>query len=237
MKKLLFLAALLSAACAVFADPFNKKLTADERTKLENGEVLIRNIDKMKNVCVNETEGTRQILATMKALSPNYTAEIIQMRPYEGNEELLSVIKNALLNISDYVGIPYWSVRVQEWYELYDSAIITSKKSEENKTDVLADLEMSPFGVIHASIHLEEGSDYLYYDMTNLNKLRYHDRFDVIKPEKMKSAICVFRDGDQWILYAIGGVDTYKIFFLEDRVEVSFINRIKTFCNFIFSKI
>ena len=53
----------------------------------------------------------------------------------------------------------------------------------------------------------------------------------------MKSAITVFRDGDNWVLYAIGGVDTYKIFFLEDRVETSFINRIKSFCSFIFTKI
>lgn len=237
MKKLLIIACMLSAAFSLSADPFNKKLTADERAKLEKGEVIIRNIDKMKNICVEETAGTKQILTTMKKLSPNYTAEIIQIRPYKGNENLLSVIKPALLDISAYTGIPYWSVRVQKWYELYDSAKITSQKTSGNATDIRADLEMSPFGVINASIHLEEGTDYLYYDMTNLNKLRYHDRFDVIKPENMKSAIAVFRDGDNWVLYAIGGVDTYKVFFLEDRVETSFINRIKTFCNFIFSKI
>ncbi len=237
MKKLLFLFLCILSASFLIADPFNAKLSAEERATLERNEVLIRNIDKMKNVCVTETAGTKQILATMKALNPVYTAEIIQIRPYAGNEDLLTVIKSALLNIPDYAGIPYWSVRVGKWYELYDSAKITSLETNENKTNILADLEMSPFGVINARITLEEGKDYLYYDMTNLNKLRYHDRFNVIKPENMKSAIAVFRDGDNWVLYAIGGVDTYKVFFLEERVETSFINRIKTFCNFIFSKI
>ncbi|MCR5724463.1 MAG: hypothetical protein K6G80_05180 [Treponema sp.] len=237
MKKILICAALLLCAFSAFSDPFNRKLSSDERSRLEKGEVVIRNIDKMKHICVNETDATRKIIKTMKDLNPNYTAEIIQVRPYKGNEDLLSVIKSSLLNISDYTGIPYWSVRVQKWYELYDSATITKQETSGNETTVLADLEMSPFGIIHATIHLEEGKDSLYYDMTNQNKLRYHDKFDVIKPENMKSAISVFRDGDNWVLYAIGGVNTYKVFFLEDRVETSFINRIKTFCNFIFSKI
>ena len=53
----------------------------------------------------------------------------------------------------------------------------------------------------------------------------------------MVSCITVFRDGDNWILYGIGGVDALKLWFIEDRVETSFINRIKTFCNFIFTKL
>lgn len=238
MKKLILCAVALFVAVSAFADIFNSKLSSEERAKLQKGEVLIRNIDKMKNVCVNETAGTKQILQTMRALAPVYTAEIIQIRPYAGNEQLLSVLKGSLLNISDYAGIPYFSERVQKWYELYDSAVITSVKTDASgNTKVTADLEMSPFGIINADINLQERADYLYYDMTNLNQLRYRNKYNVIKPQNMKSAITVFRDGDNWVLYAIGGVDTYKVFFLEDRVEVSFINRIKTFCNFIFSKI
>ena len=238
MKKHLIYLPLLLAMATAFADPFNAKLTSAERARLDRGEVLIRNIDKMKNVCVNENANTQQLLTAMKELAPVYTAEIIQVRPYAGNEQLLSVIKKSLLDISDYAGIPYYSERTKEWYELYDSAVITkTEKLGNGRTRLLADLEMAPFGVINAEINLYEGTDYLYYDMTNLNKLRYHDRFNVIKPQKMKSAIVLFRDGERWILYAIGGVDTYKVFFLEDRVETSFINRIKTFCNFIFNKL
>ena len=231
---------LLAAASAQAAagGTFNKRLTADERAALDRGEVLIRNIDRMKNVCVNETDGTRELLETMGALSPVYTAEIIQLRPYKGNESLVPLVRERLLDIGDYAGIPYFSERTQRWYELYDSARITERAARgDGRTELLADLEMSPFGVINAKITVREEADYLYYDMTNLNRLRYHDRFNVIKPEKMKSAIAVFRDGDNWVLYALGGVDTYKIFFLEDRVETSFINRIKTFCNFIFSRL
>ena len=98
-------------------------------------------------------------------------------------------------------------------------------------------MEMDPFGVIKTQINIEKKENSIFYQMLNLNLLRYHDKFNAVKPQKMKSVITVFRDGDNWILYALGTVDTYKIFFLKDRVETSFMNRIKTFCNFIFEKI
>ena len=49
--------------------------------------------------------------------------------------------------------------------------------------------------------------------------------------------ILLFKDEDNWILYGIGGVNAPKIPFFSERIEVSFINRIKTFCNFIFTKL
>ena len=236
-KTLLFTALLLTLSAGAFAELFNSKLSASEREKLNNGEVVIRNIEKVKYACMNEREETKQLLATMKELGPNYTAEIIQIRPYAGNENLRDVIKEALLNIPDYAGIPYFSEHKQEWYNLYDTAEITEQVQDGNKTYIKANLEMSLFGVVPFDIIMEETDSYLYYDMTNIDKMGYHERFTAIKPKNMKSAITVFRDGDNWVLYAIGGVDTYKIFFLKDRVETSLINRIKSFCNYIFTKI
>ena len=237
MKRMFFITAFMVAvSCFVSAEVFNSRLTAEEAEKLNKGEVLIRNIGKMKKICVVEREETKKVIDTMKELDPNYTAEIIQVRPYKGNENLRELIKSALLNISDYAGIPYFSERKQKWYDLYDSATITEQFRSRNKLNIKADLEMDPFGVIKADIHVEENENYLYYDMVNLNTLRYHDRFNAVKANKMQSAITVFRDGDNWVLYAIGGVDTFKIFFFEERVEVSFINRIKSFCSYIFEK-
>ena len=102
---------------------------------------------------------------------------------------------------------------------------------------VKADMEMKPFGVIHADILINTAEDYLYYEMVNTNDLRYYDKFTAVKANRMKSAITVFRDGDNWVLYATGGVDALRVFFLTERIETSIINRIKTFCNYIFEKI
>ncbi|MDE7227179.1 MAG: hypothetical protein K2N31_02515 [Treponemataceae bacterium] len=238
MKRTLMLIALLAAVVSLAgAQLFNDKLSADERERLAQGEVVIRNIGKMKHICMQERKETEKLIKTMKKLDPNYTAEIIQLRPYAGNETLRDDIKAALVNIPEYAGIPYFSERHKTFYNLYDSAVITDQTVDESNTNISANLEMAPFGIINADIHIEESEDSIYYEMTNTNTLRLEDKFNAVKAENMKSAITVFRDGDNWVLYAVGGVDTFKIFFLADRVETSFINRIKTFCNFIFTKI
>ncbi len=225
-----------------YADPFNKRLTSDERARLEKGEVVIRNTGDIDKICVNKNDDTRKMIDIIEELDPAYLAEIIQIRPYKGNEDLLEKINGVFLNISEYTTIPYYSEHAEEWYMLYDSAVITDmqtlrSKKDGVKTDILADMEMDPFGVIKTQINIEKKENSIFYQMLNLNLLRYHDKFNAVKPQKMKSVITVFRDGDNWILYALGTVDTYKIFFLKDRVETSFMNRIKTFCNFIFEKI
>ena len=52
----------------------------------------------------------------------------------------------------------------------------------------------------------------------------------------MKICILLIRDGDNWILYGIGGVNAPRVPFFTERIQTSFINRINTFCSFIFKK-
>lgn len=239
MNKKLILAVCLicAAASSIFADVFNSKLKSSEREKLQKGEVLIRNIDTVKNVCINQNVQTERVLSTMKKLGPNYCAEIIQVIPYEGNENIRDRINAILLNIKDYVGIPYYSERTKKWYELYSSAEITNARVNGNETIIDCILEMSLFGKFKSLITIEENPDYYFYSLKNMENLIYHHKFTAVKKGNMVSCITVFRDGDNWILYGIGGVDALKVWFIEDRVETSFINRIKTFCNFIFKKL
>ena len=236
-RNAVFTVILLFSVFASQANPFNSKLSGEELSKLNNGEVLIRNIGSMKEISVERTEKTEKIISTMKALNPKYVAEIIQVRPYKGNEDLQEKIDSTLQNIRDYVGIPYYSERAEGWYDLYSSAQIKRTTYKGSKKIIDCVLDMTPFGEFAAQIITEKEGDNYFYSMRNIDRLDYYEKFTAVKPEKMISCISVFRDGDNWILYAIGGVNTYKIFFLQERVETSFMNRIKTFCNFIFSKI
>jgi hypothetical protein len=221
----------------VVADPFNNNLSSSERKQLESGQVVIRNTGSLKKLCINSTPQTKKILSIMQDLKPAYIAEVIQVRPYKGNENLDSKTESILCNIPGYAGIPYYSERAEKWYELYSSAVITNAKATGGTMTYYADLEMSVFGTVKTQIDIDRSNGNLFYWMKNLNKLRYHDEFTAVEPENMQSVIIVFRDGDNWILYAIGGVDAYKVFFLKDRVETSFMNRITTFCNFVFTKL
>ena len=181
--------------------------------------------------------GIQKLREIVDEQNPNYLAEVIQVKPYEGNENLQEVVRSALENISDYAGIPYWSERHQRYWDLYSSAVVVgSSQINETTKQINADLYMEPFGLIHSPILIEQTEDFLLYNTTNNNNLKI-EGFTVVKKQNMKSLILLFRYEDKWILYGVGGVKALKVSFLEQRIETSFINRIKTFCNFIFTKI
>ena len=95
---------------------------------------------------------------------------------------------------------------------------------------------MEPFGDIYTPITIEKGEDFLIYINTNDNDLTIKG-VTAVKRRNMNSVIILFRDGDNWILYGAGGCKAPKIAMFKDRIETSFINRIKTFCNYVFTKI
>ena len=238
MKKIFISIVLCFLSINIFSLPFNSLLSETEKQELMEGKVLIRNIDKYKNMCIEgSNSGIVKLREIVKEQAPNYLAEVIQIKPYEGNENLQEVIRSALENISDYAGIPYWSERHQRYWDLYSSAaVVGSFQVNETTKQINADLYMEPFGLIHSPILIEQTDDYLLYNTTNNNNLKF-EGFTVVKKQNMKSVILLFRHEDNWILYGVGGVKALKVSFLEKRIETSFINRIKTFCNFVFTKI
>lgn len=222
----------------LFSLPFNSKLTEDDLTIINSGEVLIKNIKYRKNMSLNENinELGIELYNKIESLKPKYLAEIIQIKPYEGNEDLPKKLEILLKDIPQYVGIPYYSVRAEEWYDLYSSAIITSEETIDNVTKISADIEMKPFGIIKEDIEIKKQEDCILYQAINKNKLSYYDKFDCVWPERLMICIYLHRDGDNWILYGVGGVNAPRIPFFTERIETSFINRIKTFCDYIFKQ-
>jgi len=238
MKKfILFIASIILLSSSLFADPFTKYLTKDEKSKLEKGEVVIKKLSSYKKLSIASNDSTKRTLEIFKKLDPSYITEIIQIKPYKGNEDIIEKVDAALMDIEDYAGIPYFSERQQKWYELYDWAKVTDLKEDGNKRTVLADMYMSVFDVVKTQIDTEKNAESYFYSSMNLNVLRYHDKFDAVGKKDFKSSIVIFRDGDNWILYGIGGVDVPRIPFVSDRIETSFLNRTKSFCNFIFEKL
>ncbi len=238
MKKLFVLFSFLIFSVSLFCLPFNSKLSQEEREKLNNGEVLIRNIDYAKNICLDsENPLAKNLVNSIKSLSPRYLAEVIQVKPYKNNENLLEKLEHLLLNVSSYAGIPYWSERHQQYYDLYSSAEIKSIEKNDDSTKILADLIMAPFGTVNESIIINKTDDGIFYFSENLNTLNYLGKFDCVPPKKMNMDVLLIRDGDNWILYGIGGVKAPRIPFFTERIETSFIGRIKTFCSFIFKEL
>ena len=239
MKNVFLFFLLITIALPSFSLPFNEKLSHDNVQALEKGEIISRNIGKYKNISIQgDNAGITRIKEEIKNLNPNYLVELTQIRPYKGNEDLAQKLRSILEDIPSYAGIQYWSVQHERYYDLYKTAEVIEKQTlDEKTTRYIADLFMEPFSTIHSIITLEQTDDYLLYTMENTNNLKFNDKILCVNKNNMKSAILLFRDGDNWIIYGLGGCKALKIAIFEERIERSFINRIKTFCNYIYEKI
>ena len=144
--------------------PFDGTLSQKELDDLTGGKILVRTIDKYKNMSIKSSnKGAEKLRAEIKDLNPNYLAEVIQVKPYKGNEDLIRKFRGALEDISSYAGIQYWYVQHERYYDLYSTAAVVGKTEvDENTVRYSADLEMQPFGMIHMPIIIEETDDYLF---------------------------------------------------------------------------
>lgn len=240
MKKKIFFLIFSAFFNLIFASPFNEKLSLQERERLAEGELLIRNINFKKNICLkNELfPMADELLSIINDLNPKYLAEIIQYKPYEGNEDLPDRLNEILNNIPSYAKIPYYSERHDKWFDLYDSAEITETFIQDNVKTIKATLVMQPFDKVEETINIKTEGETIFYVAQNENTLRIFDnKMDAVFPQRMKICILLFRDEDRWVIYGIGGVNAPRIPFFTERIQVSFINRIKTFCSFIFKKL
>ena len=237
-KHFCFVLFLIFVTSIAIADPFNSKLTDSEKSQINNGEILIKNINYEKYMCLKkgDSELGDKLISEIHELNPKYLAEVIQIKPYKGNEDLPQRLEELLNNVPEYAGIPYYSVRAEEWYNLYDSAEIVETVERNDGKSLKAELMMEPFDLVKEDIDLYRSNDSILYTAVNTNKLRYLDKFDCVWPKKMKICILLIRDGDNWVLYGIGGVNAPRVPFFTERIQTSFINRINTFCSFIFKK-
>ncbi|MGN0740061.1 MAG: DUF6675 family protein [Treponema sp.] len=230
---------------------FNSRLTEEEKKILLSGQVLIKNTKNYSNICLqSDSENAVKLMSEMKELRPNYLSEIIQIIPEESQPDIIAKINEVLSDIPSYKGIPYYSEHNKIWVDLYSEARIIEEKVSEEKSDfpnsenpaskkqktIKADFFMEPFGDILSDIKIITSKDSLYYENINSDYIKYNS-INCVSPQNMKSVIIVFKTEGYWVLYGIGGVNAPRIPFLTNRIELSFMNRIKTFCNFVFDKL
>lgn len=241
LKKIFFLLIFSFSFFVSASEIFNSKMSDYEISELKNGEVLIRNIEFYKNMSLDASDNffTEILRSKIKKLSPKYLVEVIKFIPYEGMENLPERLEYILNNVSDYVGIPYWSVESEKWYELFTYAEIKEKYEDGDKYVLKADLEMDPFDIICERIEVSRTEDSILYLALNENKLSYHKTLDCIWPQRMLIALYVFRDYDSgnWVMYGIGGVRAPRFPIFHKRISVSFENRIKTLCLYFIDKL
>jgi hypothetical protein len=236
-KKIILLLSIITIAGNCFSLPFNSKITNEEKKKLKSGEVIVRNIGYSKNICLeNCNEYARRAIEELQDLRPTYLAEVIKVVPFVGNEKLDVQVAKVMLDIPNYADIPYYSEYNKGYGELYSSASLRFLETFGNYTNALVDIDMIPFGTVNMEVQLEQNSHGIYYYSTNMSKMKFAKIITCVGAYKSKSIVIVFRDGDNWILYGAEGIRAFHIPFMDKRIQIAFVNRVKAFCNYIFTQ-
>lgn len=213
---------------------FNDRLTGREILSLRNGEVVCNSIGKVKYSRVNDIPETGQLLSAVKKVNPNHLAEIIKIIPYEKYENLIEIVSKMLKSEESYTKVPFYMTDEGNVRYLYADAKIEGIEEKDGKQIIVERFLMRPLDYYTARIEAEQRGTYYFYQMKNTTKVRYKSFFSAIGKENMIAVISIFRYGDNWIIYALGGVDIIKLPFIDKAVDRAFYSRIKAFCLFTF---
>ena len=216
---------------------FNERLTGRETLALRNGECVCNSIGKIKYARINNIPEARQLVDSVKKVNPNHLAEIIKILPYKKYENLTEIVSEMLKNEESYTKVPFYIDDDDEVVYLYADAKIHKIEQKDGKEIITEDFLMKPLDYFTGRIEATKFGNYYFYQMKNTNRVRYKTFISAVGKEKMIAVISIFRYGDNWIIYALGGVDIIKLPFIDKRIDRAFYNRIKAFCLFTFEKL
>jgi len=239
MKKIFLILFSLFAIKAFSADYlscFNSNLSESQIEDLKNGKVVIRNLKSQKETCLM----TRNIYANkfideLKSIHPTHIAEVIQVRPYKGNENIITELENLVTDIKSYRQIPYYTERQGAWAAMFTKSEVISCTHRNVTTTYNTIFRMPPFKEFEANVFTTRIGETLYFSTKNKGIIKYKI-FEAVEEGKMECGLVLFREGDYWILYGAGAVKTDVSFFIKKRVNTAFINRIKDFSMYFIKK-
>ena len=223
---------------------FNGKLTPEEQKQLEEGEILIRNIGKAKNMCLMPVnEFASDCIEGIKKLKPNYLAEVIQVKKIEEGEAPFARLEEILSDVKSFEGIPYYSVNNDTYYDLFSQVTVISdettvKENGNRERFISTEIVMNPFFPFKIDWKLTTTPEGIFFHGINRDKIIYeYYNIKCVSPENMEWYITAFEKDGYLVLYGAGGVDGTALFFIKDRIENSFIGRVTSFCKEIFAKL
>jgi len=219
-------------------------LTSAEAVLVEAGEPVIRTVAKSSRLALTVSDPLAQeIRSKAAALRANYMAELILLSPRKQNDPALERLAAALEDVKGYVSIPYWSRQNQRTYDLFDEMEILSRTSTDGLVVTEVVQHMEPFDDFKARYTLrpigEAGmpARALWYTSENLSPIVYR-RVRAVAPGNMVWFLYAFPTDAALAFYGLGLVKTFDLLgLLRDRLETSFMGRVKAFMEFMSKKL
>jgi len=219
------------------------KISKEEKANLEQGEAIIRNVKNYRELGLSPFDNTSlALIERFSKLKPNYITELLLI--IDGKEEtekysILHHLAAALADVSGYVKIPYWSVKQQTTYDLFDKMEILSRTLINGGESINVIQHMEPFDDFSARYTYSLELNTLSFSGTNLQPIIYSYRnLQAVAPEGMIWELYAFIFEEKLYVYGVGGVNAFDLFGLfRDRLEPPFMGRVAAFFKHISRKI
>ncbi len=220
-----------------FQDAFNQNLKDSDRETLMSGKLLIKNIGRYRNAMLTPVSPeAKRLLDQLKSLNPEYLAEVVYIMPLADADRCLDILYDSFRNAESYPSIPYYSQSHKEWNRLYQFLDIISAKYGTASADISAFGEITPFEPYSFDIALSRTETALEYRLKNTSEIKFKG-VPCVGKGKSQTMVCAFPYADKLIIYGVGGVNAPYVPILNERIQTSFINRVTTFCSYIFGKL
>lgn len=236
---LLLLASLLFAAALCGAAPVSTavfpRITAEDRAVLERGEVIIRAVSGADRLSLSPFDSrAATLLADVAKLKPNYLTEFLMAIPLEGaqkGEAVLEGLARALADVAGYNKIPYWSVRQQTTYDLFDKMEILARRPSGKGEAIEVLQHMEPFDDFRAVYEYRSIAGGLEFSGVNLDSVIYTYRnFSAVSPGNLVWRLYAFEKEGRLYACGVGAVKAFDLFgIVRDRLEPSFMGRVEAF--------
>ncbi|MFA6008231.1 MAG: DUF6675 family protein [Candidatus Shapirobacteria bacterium] len=222
--------------------PFPSLSKADAAT-LERGEPIIRSVRDFRALSLAPFDSRASVLlARLAKLKPNYITELLLLVPVNNVDQQTDILNKLALNLADvsgYVKIPYWSVRQQTTYDLFDKMEIQYRAPIDGGESIRVLQHMEPFDDFTALYEYSRDKNALTFSGTNLQPIIYSYRnLKAVAPGGMVWGLYVFAQEGRLYVYGAGVVNAFDLFGLfRDRLEPSFMGRVVAFFKHISGQI
>ena len=243
MKKQLFLAALFALALPIIlsaqsqAPSFSIGWGDKELSGLEQGKILIRNIQRCKNISVKSGVNPclDKVIKTAADANANYLAEIIYRMPKSGNEGVIDQAVKIFEDINLYKQIIYSDEKKGFQRNLFPLVEQRFRNDAPGQIQIGSRLKMDMLSEYDSELQIEWGPDGFFFQQKNVSPLMWRS-FKAVKEENMIAGICCFEWDGYYYVYALGGLRAPRVPIIINEIERQFIGRIEDFTVFYIRK-
>lgn len=216
---------------------FDSTWSAEEIESLARGEIVIRNIAKMKRRSIKKgvSPFVDEMIGDFEEVNPNYLAEIVYKLPAEKNESVIEQAVDIFSDIALYREIIYTDEKKGDESPLFPLTELKEREDSPGKIRIASHLQMDMLSDYDSELVIKSAPDDFFFEQRNTTALKWHS-ITAVGAGKMLAGICCFKYGDSYYVYALGGIKAPRIPLVMREIDRQFLGRIEDFTVFYISR-